>query len=248
MPAICLENVSKVYTRTTGRDLLKNHLKGFVRRRRHHHELFYALKDVSFQVQHGESIAILGHNGAGKSTLLSLITGINRPDAGRVQVNGRVSALLELGSGFHPDLTGTENIHLNAALIGLTRKRTEELFEEMVEFSGLSEFIEEPIRTYSTGMVMRLAFSVAVMVDPQILVLDEVLAVGDTSFQSKCIEKVMEFRHAGKTMLCVSHSASALHKMCNRAIWLDHGQLVMEGELEAVADAYEGRMAAQQGA
>lgn len=247
MPAIHLENVSKIYSRSAGRELLRKHITGLFRRR-HRHEQFYALKDVSFHVDHAESIAILGHNGAGKSTLLSLITGINPPDEGTVTVDGRVSALLELGSGFHADLTGAENIHLNASLIGLTRERTEALFDEIVDFSGLSEFIDEPIRTYSTGMVMRLAFSVAVTVDPDILVLDEVLAVGDSAFQSKCIEKVMEFRHAGKTMLCVSHSSSSLVKMCSRAIWLDHGQLVMDGEVEAVVDAYEGRMASQRGA
>jgi|SRR5579883_435363 len=243
MSAIILDHVSKVYSRTAGRQLLRKHITGLFRKR--HHEVFYALKDVSFHIGHGESVAVLGHNGAGKSTLLSLITGINPPEEGRVTVNGRISALLELGSGFHADLTGAENIHLNAALIGLSKKRTDALFDDIVEFSGLSEFIDEPIRTYSTGMVMRLAFSVAVKVDPDILILDEVLAVGDSAFQSKCHEKILEFRHAGKTMLTVSHASNALLKMCSRAIWLDHGQLIMDGEVDAVVDAYEGRMAAQ---
>lgn len=243
MAAILLDHVTKSYSRTASRELLRHRLLGIFQRTRH--ERFYALRDVSFRVDHAESVAVIGHNGAGKSTLLSLISGINLPDTGTVQVNGRVAALLELGSGFQVDLTGAENIHLNAALIGLTRQQTNKLFDEIVEFSGIGEFIDEPLRTYSTGMIMRLAFSVAVKVDPDILIIDEVLAVGDSNFQAKCFEKVMEFKHAGKTMFCVSHASGALLHMCTRAIWLDHGQLVLDGPVQDVVDAYEGRMAAQ---
>jgi ABC-type polysaccharide/polyol phosphate transport system ATPase subunit len=162
-------------------------------------------------------------------------------------VNGRVAALLELGSGFHPDLTGAENIQLNAALLGLTRKRTDYLFDSIVEFSGIADFIHEPLRTYSTGMMMRLGFSVAVNVDPDILILDEVFAVGDQNFQAKCREKVLEFKKSGKTMLCVSHATTTLHQLCDRAIWLDHGQLMRDGTAEEVITLYEGRSTATAG-
>ena len=151
-------------------------------------------------------MAIVGGNGAGKSTLLSLVTGLCRPTRGRIAVEGRVAALLELGSGFHPDLTGAENIALNAALLGLSRKRTEACFDDIVEFSGVGDFIHEPLRTYSSGMNMRLAFSIAVNVDPDILIVDEVLAVGDLAFQAKCFDRIAEFKRAGKTLLFVSHA------------------------------------------
>ena len=152
--------------------------------------------------------------------------------------NGHVSALLELGSGFHPDLTGVENIHLNAALLGFSERQTDRIFDQIVEFSGLSDFIYEPIRTYSSGMIMRLAFAVAVQVNPDILILDEILAVGDHTFQAKCREKVLEFRRAGKTILCVSHMADSLLDMCTRAIWLDHGEMILDGEIGRVVAAY----------
>src|SRR5262249_42903643 len=152
-------------------------------------------------------MAVVGPNGAGKSTLLGLVAGLSSPDSGTVSVNGRVAALLELGSGFHPDLTGSENVHLNASLLGLSRKRTSQLFDEIADFSGIGEFIDEPLRTYSTGMTMRLAFSVAIHMDPEILLIDEVLAVGDAAFQVKCFEKIRQFRQAGKTLLCVSHAS-----------------------------------------
>jgi lipopolysaccharide transport system ATP-binding protein len=164
-----------------------------------------------------------------------------------VKVNGRVAALLELGSGFHADLTGAENINLNASLLGLSRKRTEYLFDSIVEFSGIADFINEPLRTYSLGMVMRLGFSVAVNVDPDILILDEVFAVGDQNFQAKCREKVLEFKKAGKTMICVSHASATLHQLCERAIWLDQGELMMDGPTDEVLTLYEGRSAYRTG-
>jgi ABC-type polysaccharide/polyol phosphate transport system ATPase subunit len=241
--AVVFENVSKIYTRAAGRKLLRSHLETFFGRRTPR-EPFYALKNVSFTLDHCESVAIIGPNGAGKSTLLSMVAGLSFPSQGVVNVHGRVAALLELGTGFHPDLTGSENIHLNASLLGLTRKRTEYLYDSIVDFSGIGDFINEPLRTYSTGMMMRLAFAVAVNVDPDILILDEVFAVGDQNFQAKCRDKVIEFKRSGKTMLCVSHATATIHELCDRAIWLDHGELVMDGDTEEVVSLYSGRAAA----
>jgi ABC-type polysaccharide/polyol phosphate transport system ATPase subunit len=239
--AVTFEGVSKIFSRSTGRQLLRSHLATWIGRRPH--APFYALRNVSFTLGHSESVAILGSNGAGKSTLLSLVAGIGEPDEGRITIEGRVAALLELGSGFHPDLTGLENIRLNASLLGLTRRRTDELTEQIIDFAGIGEFIEEPLRTYSSGMMMRLAFSVAVNVDPDILLLDEVIAVGDQQFQAKCRDKIMEFRNAGKTMLTVSHAATTLHELCERAIWLDRGQVVMDGPVDDVLAEYQGAAA-----
>jgi ABC-type polysaccharide/polyol phosphate transport system ATPase subunit len=175
---------------------------------------------------------------------LSLVAGLAKPDGGSIAVNGRIAALLELGSGFHPDLTGTENVTLNASLLGLTRQRTAELFDQIVEFSGIGhDFIEEPLRTYSTGMMMRLAFSIAINVDPDLLLVDEVLAVGDAAFQEKCFKKIREFRKSGKSLLCVSHAAGMVGELCDQAIWLDHGEMVMSGTVSDVMKAYNGRRA-----
>lgn len=231
-------DVSKTFSRATGQMLLRSHLQRLLGRTQK--QRFYALKHVSFRVTEGESVALIGHNGAGKSTLLSLVAGLAKPDAGSVRIGGRVAALLELGSGFHPDLTGAENVRLNAALLGLSRKRASELFEDIVEFSGVGEFIHEPLRTYSSGMVVRLAFSVAVSMDPEILVVDEVLAVGDQAFQAKCLGKIHDLRAKGRTMLCVSHAAGIVQRFCDRAIWLDHGEVMMSGPVAEVAEAYAG--------
>jgi ABC-type polysaccharide/polyol phosphate transport system ATPase subunit len=190
-------------------------------------------------------VGVIGHNGAGKSTLLNLITGLCQPDRGSVEVDGRIAALLELGAGFHPDLTGAENVHVNAALLGLSRREMREKYQAMVEFAEIGDFIDEPLRTYSSGMVMRLAFSVAITVDPDILIIDEVLGVGDMAFQTKCFERIMQFRRAGKTILCVSHSSEALKDMCTRAVWLDHGRLVDDGPLDRVLSAYRSAMSQQ---
>src|SRR5208283_169526 len=182
MYAIELNNVSKIYYRHGGRMLLRNRIQRIISGRPP--ESFAAVKNVSFRIRRGESLAVVGPNGAGKSTLLSLVAGLCRPDQGYVSVNGRVAALLEIGSGFHPDLTGAENIKLNASLLGLSRKRTAAVFDEIVEFSGIpAEFIGEHLRTYSSGMAMRLAFSVAINTDPELLLVDEVLAVGDSAFK-----------------------------------------------------------------
>jgi lipopolysaccharide transport system ATP-binding protein len=241
MGVIEFNNVSKKFTRHAGQMLLRNHLTRFFTRQKD--DPFFALKHVSFSVERGESLAVIGSNGAGKSTLLGLVAGISQPDEGTVVVNGQVTALLELGSGFHPSLTGRENVRLNAALLGLSRRQTAAAFERIVEFSGIREFIDEPLRTYSTGMTMRLAFSVAINRDPEILLVDEVLAVGDAAFQAKCIEKIREFRNAGKTLLFVSHT-SMIQQLCDRAVWLDHGELILSGPVADVLEAYAGRQTA----
>lgn len=238
MTVVEFQDVTKAFTITPGRMLLRGHLRSCFSRTRK--EVFQAIKHVSFELGHGESLAVIGRNGAGKSTLLSLVAGLAHPTSGTVNVHGRIAALLELGSGFHPDLTGAENLRLNAALLGLKREQMERVFESVLDFSGLGDFINQPLRTYSTGMVMRLAFSVAIMVEPDILIVDEVLAVGDTAFQAKCFEKVMSFREAGKTILCVSHSATMVQQLCDRAIWLDRGEVMMQGGVSEVLDAYGG--------
>jgi ABC-type polysaccharide/polyol phosphate transport system ATPase subunit len=238
MSVIEFHQVSKIFHRHTGRKLIRHHLRDWFRRDPEHD--FYALKDVSFRIAEGESVAIVGRNGAGKSTLLSLVCGLATPEKGRIEVNGRIAALMELGSGFHYDLTGVENIYLNASLLGFTRSRTKALFDSIVDFSGLAEFINEPLRTYSSGMTLRLAFSVALNLEPTILIVDEVLAVGDQAFQEKCFEKILEFRHSGKTLLCVSHSAALLLQLCERAVWLDQGQVMMDGKVAEVLQAYSG--------
>lgn len=220
------------------RRLLRSHLKEMMTR--HRPERFQALRDVSFQVNHGESVAIIGRNGAGKSTLLGLVAGLVNADSGTIEVNGRGAALLQLGSGFHADLTGIENVHLNASVLGVSRQRTEELMDEIIEFSGVGDFVHEPVRSYSSGMVMRLAFSVAVCVDPDFLIIDEVLAVGDRAFQEKCVERIYKLHQAGKTILCVSHASATVRELCSRALWLEEGVLRMDGPIDEVIAAYEG--------
>ena len=240
MTAIEFHSVSKSFPRVTGQQLLRTHILRWFGSGVHHGE-FFALKDVSFQMQEGESVAVVGSNGAGKSTLLGLAAGVATPTSGRVTINGKVNALLELGSGFHPDLTGGENLILNAALLGLSRRKIMQRVEQIVEYSGLGEFINEPLRTYSSGMIMRLGFSVAIQADPDILLIDEILAVGDAAFQDKCRSTLAELLSAGKSLLFVSHAASTVREMCKRAIWLDHGAVMMDGDVSEVLDAYEGR-------
>jgi ABC-type polysaccharide/polyol phosphate transport system ATPase subunit len=244
-PIIEFHDVWKGFHRHTGRLLLRSHLERVFAGRRQI-EIFYALKGVTFQMEHGECVAVVGANGAGKSTLLNLVAGLVPPERGKVAVHGRVAALLELGSGFHPDLTGAENVRLNAAMLGIGRKQMDAVYAETVEFSELADFMDEPIRTYSAGMVMRLAFAVAVNVDPDILLIDEVLAVGDSAFQAKCFARILRFREEGKTILCVSHASGLVQQVCSRAIWLDHGDLLLDGSIANVCNAYEGR--AQSGA
>lgn len=236
MELVRFDGVSKFFYRHAGRMLLRERLSHLLRGSAR--ERFYALRDVSFSVQDGQSIGIMGHNGAGKSTLLNIATSLCRPDEGTVTIDGRVAALLELGSGFHPDLTGEENVRINAALLGLTRQQTRARFGEIVDFSGVGDFIHEPLRTYSSGMVMRLAFAVAIHVDPDILIIDEVLGVGDQSFFAKCFERILDFRRAGKTLMVVSHSLEMLATLCDCGLWLDHGCVVRRGPIDQVIQAY----------
>jgi len=238
-PALELRNVWKSFPRHRGRRLLRSLLAeriGGQQRSR-----FYALRNVSLQVSWGQAVGIMGPNGAGKSTLLGVVAGLARPDRGAVIIRGRTLALLELAAGFHPDLTGAENLRLNASLMGLTRRRTQEVFEQIVEFAELADFIHEPLRTYSSGMIMRLAFSVAVHGDPEILIVDEVLAVGDQAFQVKCLERMEAFKRQGRTIVCATHSPTLVERLCDQAMWLDHGQVIMQGEARAVVEAYQGR-------
>jgi ABC-type polysaccharide/polyol phosphate transport system ATPase subunit len=246
MPAILFEHVTKKFRRARGGRLLRGHLARLVKRgATPPGAALLAVDDVSFSVEHSHSVALIGANGAGKTTVLSLVAGLAEPDAGRIRVEGRVAALMELGSGFHPELTGLENARLNGALLGLSRRRTEELLPRIVDFSGIGDAATQPIRTYSSGMLMRLAFSVAVNVEPDILLIDEVLAVGDEAFRERCFDKLHQFRREGRTMLCVSHDPALLAAVCDDAIWINRGRLRMRGPLREVHDAYEREKAAQ---
>jgi lipopolysaccharide transport system ATP-binding protein len=237
-PAILFQGVWKSFDRHAGQILLRDRLRHLFRS--HRPEKFHALSEVSFRIEQGESVAIIGHNGAGKSTVLNLTTKLCRPDRGRVEVqDGRIAPLLDLGAGFHPDLTGAENVSINAALLGLSRRQVQQQFDAIVEFAEIGDFINEPLRTYSSGMMMRLAFSVATSVDPDLLIIDEVLGVGDLAFGEKCRERIMNFRRAGKTILCVSHSNDTLKTLCERAIWLHHGQVMEDGPIGPVVEAYK---------
>ena len=214
MALITCRGVSKTfYHRRSAKRLLRQYVTGWFRSGSRDEDTFYALRNVSFDVHEGESVGIVGANGAGKSTLLSVITGLAHPDEGSIEVNGRVAALLELGSGFHPDLTGRENVRMNAALLGFSRAKTDELFDAIVEFSGVGEFINDPLRTYSSGMTLRLAFSVAVNLDPEVLLIDEILAVGDQEFQGRCLERiraVAEFRKDTPVRVACTGAAAAV--------------------------------------
>jgi ABC-type polysaccharide/polyol phosphate transport system ATPase subunit len=238
MDAISFQHVSKIFPHHAGRILLRDRVKHVFETRET--QPFYALKNVSFTLRPGESLGVVGSNGAGKSTLLGLAAQIARPSAGKVIVHGRIAALLELGSGFHPDLTGEENVYLNASLLGLGKAETRSLYPEIIDFAEIGDFVQEPLRTYSSGMVMRLAFSVAVHLDPDVLIIDEVLGVGDAAFQAKCFDRIRAFRRAGKTLVCVSHAKEALVEICDTAIWLDHAEMMMQGPIAQVWQAYTG--------
>lgn len=203
------------------------------------YEEFWALKSVSFEVDRGEVVGIIGHNGAGKSTLLKVISGILKPTGGELEVHGNVVPMLELGSGFDHDLTGRENIFLNGSILGYSEKYLKEKYEQIVEFSELGKFIDVPIRNYSSGMLMRLAFSIATVVQPEILIVDEILAVGDAAFQEKSKARMLELMSGGTTVLFVSHSLEQIREMCDRVIWLEHGQIKAIGATKEICDAYE---------
>jgi lipopolysaccharide transport system ATP-binding protein len=201
-------------------------------------ETLWALRHVSFQVGHGEVIGIVGRNGAGKSTLLKVLTRITDPTEGRAVMSGRVGALLEVGTGFHPELTGRENVYLNGAILGMKRHETNRLFDEIVDFSGVEKFIDTPVKRYSSGMYVRLAFAVAAHLNTEILIVDEVLAVGDAAFQRKCLGRMQEIGRNGRTIIFVSHTMTAVQSLCSRVLWLDHGSVLADGETGTIASAY----------
>ncbi len=239
--AIELANVSKVYRRYTGRQFAT--LKSALLRRSllrdlQPDEAFLALKDVSFNVAKGSTVGVIGRNGSGKSTALKLVAGITKPTSGTVKVDGRISALIELGAGFHPEISGRENVFINGIMLGLSKRDIEARFDEIVDFAELREFIDAPVKTYSSGMYMRLGFAVAINVDPDVLLVDEVLAVGDESFAHKCLDKFGEFRRKGKTILIVTHSLGLVERLCDEAVWLDHGEKQTDGDPKRVIDAY----------
>lgn len=205
---------------------------------RSHYEKRNVLNGISFNVRKGESVGLIGSNGCGKSTTLKLLSKIIYPNSGSIKINGRVSSLIELGAGFHPDMSGRENIFINAAIFGLSRKETEKRLDEIIAFSELQEFIDSPVRTYSSGMYMRLAFSVAINVDADILLIDEILAVGDTNFQAKCFNKLREIKAGGVTIIMVSHDSNSIERFCDRAIWINNGLIEEQGLTVDVVDAY----------
>lgn len=240
-PIIEFKNVVKSYPLyhhiTSGfKNLLFNLPKALEQMKTNH---FFALEDISFQIQKGECVAFTGRNGAGKSTTLGLIAGVLKANSGVVSVKGRVSPLLELAGGFHPDLTGLENIQLNGVLLGLSRQQVKEKTQSIVEFSELGNFIHQPVRTYSSGMFARLGFSVVAHLDPEILLIDEVLAVGDAQFRQKCINKMLEFKKQGVTIILVSHSAGDIKFLCDRVIWIENHKIIHDGPTATVLPLYE---------
>ena len=242
MNAIEARDVHKVYRRYGRRKqfatLKSALLSGSVLRDLRPDAVFEALKGVSFDVGKGKTFGIVGRNGSGKSTMLKLIAGIGKPTSGSVRAAGRVSALIELGAGFHPEISGRENVYINGLMLGLTRREINERFDEIVRFAELEEFIDAPVKTYSSGMYMRLGFAVAINVDPDVLLVDEVLAVGDESFTHKCLDKFAEFRRRGRTILLVTHSLDLVTRFCDEALWLDGGIAKVKGDPKRVIDAY----------
>jgi len=234
--AIKVQNLTKIYKLYKEPiDRLKEALNPFGKK---YHNDFYALKDVSFEIQKGETVGIIGRNGSGKSTLLKIITGVLTPSSGRVNVHGKISAILELGAGFNPEMSGLENIYLNTSINGMSKEDTDKKIQEIIDFAELGEFIHQPLKTYSSGMKARLGFAVAINIDPDILIVDEALSVGDAAFQRKCFAKMEQIREAGATILFVSHSAGSIVNLCSRAIWLSNGEKIIEGEPKLVTGLY----------
>ena len=248
--AIQVSNLTKVYQwyshRKQFRTLKSALLGGSLLADLRPDERFPALNGVTFNVRQGSTFAIIGRNGSGKSTLLKVIAGISKPDAGTVTVNGRISALIELGAGFHPEITGRENIFINGIMLGLSKKEIHNRFDDIVEFAELEEFIDAPVKTYSSGMYMRLGFAVAIHVDPDVLLVDEVLAVGDQAFVHKCLDKISEFRRRNKTIILVTHSLGLVEKMADEALWIDKSEVQLRGDPKKVVDAYLARVSQHQ--
>jgi lipopolysaccharide transport system ATP-binding protein len=246
-PAIALTGVSRSFRRRTERQptTLKSYLVRDLWRRRARSgpDTFWALRDIDLSIPKGTTVAIIGRNGSGKSTLLHIIGGMLKPTTGTVNVEGRASALIELGAGFHPELTGRENIIVNGVILGLTKNEIKQRFAEIVAFAEIGDFIDEPVRTYSTGMYMRLGFSVAVHVDPDILLIDEVLAVGDLRYVQKCLDRMTRFKKEGRTIVVVTHDLETAATWCDRAVWLHEGRIRLAAESAAVVDRYRTEMA-----
>jgi ABC-type polysaccharide/polyol phosphate transport system ATPase subunit len=241
IPAITLANVTKVYRRYSGKQFatLKSALlQRSILRELQPSETFPALTDVSFTVSKGATYGVIGRNGSGKSTALKLVAGITKPTSGIVKVEGRISALIELGAGFHPEISGRENVFINGIMLGLSKREIQQRFDEIVDFAELREFIDAPVKTYSSGMYMRLGFAVAIHVDPDVLLVDEVLAVGDEGFTHKCLDKFAELRRRGKTILLVTHSLNLVERFCDEALWLDSGHAMIHGDPKRVVGAY----------
>ena len=239
--AIELDRVSKIYRRYSGRQFatLKSAiLQRSIMRELRPNEVFEALTDVSFQVTKGSTFGVVGRNGSGKSTALKLVAGITKPTSGTVRVDGRMSALIELGAGFHPEISGRENVFINGIMLGLTKREIEQRFDDIVDFAEMREFIDAPVKTYSSGMYMRLGFAVAIHVDPDVLLVDEVLAVGDEGFAHKCFDKFAEFKRRGKTILLVTHSLGLVERFCDEAVWLDDGRKTAQGDPKRVVGQY----------
>lgn len=229
VPAVVMEHVSKRFVLRHTHSMKETFVAWT--RRRPLSDSFLALQDVSFTINEGESVALLGYNGSGKSTSLKLISGVLSPDSGRVLTRGRVAGLIEVGAGFHPDLSGRENVFLNAAILGMTQKETQARFDEIVEFSGIGRFIDTEVKHYSSGMFVRLAFSVAIHTEMDVLLVDEVLSVGDEPFQQKCLRKIAELKAQGKTLIVVSHALEMLPDVCDRGVVMSGGEMVFEGEI-----------------
>jgi len=234
--AIEVKNMSKDFILFGDKaNTLKERIIRFGKNKR---EVRNVLNNINLKINKGETVALIGVNGSGKSTLLKLITKIIYPSKGNIKVNGKLSSLLELGAGFHPDFSGRENIYFNASIFGLTKKEIDNRIDKIIEFSELGEFIDTPVRTYSSGMYMRLAFSVAINVDADIILIDEILAVGDQHFQDKCLNKMLELKKQGKTMVFVSHSKESVEFLCDRAVWLSEGKIKMDGKTPDVLEEY----------
>lgn len=241
MDAVIVDNVSKQFRKHRRKRFLtiKSTMIELLKKKTDREKAkFLALNQLSFNIKKGEMVGIIGRNGSGKSTLLKVVAGITKPTTGKVTINGRLSALIELGGGFHPEISGRENIMINGIILGLSKKYLQSKIDDIIAFSGLEDFIDAPVRTYSSGMFIRLGFSIAIHVNPEILLIDEILAVGDAKFGRKCIDKIEEYKDRGKTILFVSHDLSSVEKFCDRALWLEKGTLMAEGYPREVVDRY----------
>ena len=244
--AIIVEKISKTFRRYSSdrpsslKEAILHGLRGL-----YASQTFWALRDVSFSIPRGKMVGVIGTNGAGKSTLLRLIGGVGKPSGGKITVHGRIGALLDLTAGFHPDLTGRENVFVSGVICGLTRSEVQERFDAIVAFADMEKFIDNPVRTYSTGMLMRLGFAVAIHTEPDVLLIDEVLAVGDLAFQQKCLERIKQFKERGCTIMLISHDATQVTQFCDEAIWLRNGQVIAHGKPEIVAGEYVAEMSSE---